>query len=549
MVRSSISETGRDLLNLSISDTSSPSKRIQKRQISAGTYAMNTQPGVSSDTFENKFQRVNYLGARKPGVVPNMWSTEEDAALEVAVKKHGDSNWRKIAEEIPGRNHLQCLQRWKKALRPGLVKGHWTRGEDDLLLSLINPYVESGSVKKINWSSIAGKIDGRNAKQCRERWFLNLDPSINRGPWTPEEDRRLLELSRQCGGRWALISKNMEGRTENAVKTRFHSLQRQEARSRGWTVEEDEKLIETVLMMGRDWGKVSKQLPGRSRGQLKKRFGVLAQSRAGLNQKVEMVEEDIKNGNYKAPNPPPAPINAIPSTFMKPVTQPSTTSFQPSYFPNAQSGAAAAASMPAPTSWIQPATMSAPSLDSMPAPSGAQPKRPKGFRKYGSSWMADLDFSSAPQAALDAPRLQRNDSSKVFPNSLPSIMGAPSDGKEIGILSGMGADGTQLSLLDKLLTEGTDADFMLQASLGGEAPPPKGLRSGGYNSWGSVGGTDTGLFGGSVNPFGQSMNTVDTSTVMRTGVNRPTLQKMNSSNFGSMKGLELLGPTPSTFKF
>lgn len=537
-----IGNTGRDLLNLSISGDST-NKRFGKRQISAGTYALNGgAPAVSADTYENKLQRVSYIGARKPGVVPNMWSAEEDEMLAKAVKKHGDNNnWREVAEEVPGRNHLQCLQRWKKALRPGLVKGHWRREEDDLLLSLIKPYVESGTLKKINWSKIAAKIEGRNAKQCRERWFLNLDPSINRGPWSAEEDRRLLELARQCGGRWSLISKNMEGRTENAVKTRFHSLQRQEARSRGWTQEEDERLIETVLMMGREWGKVSKQLPGRSRGQLKKRFGVLAQSRPDLNQKVEMLEADIKSGRYKAPNPPPAPINVIPSTFMKP--QPTQT-FQPSYFSRPSGGAAAAPSMPAPGSWAQPQTNFAPppTFDSVAQPSQQTQNKPKGFRKYGSSWMAGFDFDNAPQASGNTaePALRRQDSSKFLPKSLPSVMGMPSDGKEA---PAPGTDNNQLSLLDRLLTEGADGDFLNAASLGGEALPPKGLRTGGYNSWGSVGGGDNAL-------FGAPSNGTEAPNIMRTGLNRPTLQKMNSSNWGgSMKGLDLLGATPSTFKF
>ena len=35
-----------------------------------------------------------------------------------------------------------------------------------------------------NWSVVAGMMDGRAGKQCRERWMNNLDPSIKKGPWT-----------------------------------------------------------------------------------------------------------------------------------------------------------------------------------------------------------------------------------------------------------------------------------------------------------------------------------------------------------------------------
>ena len=177
-----------------------------------------------------------------------------------------------MLEKYPDAIIFNAYSGGKKALRPGLVKGHWSEDEDRNLLQFITQYTETGDINTINWADIAAKIEGRNAKQCRERWFLNLDPSINRGPWTPEEDDRLLKLAAQCGGRWSFISKNMAGRTENSVKTRYHSLQRQEARGREWSQQEDRVLIESILTFGRDWRKIVKHLPGRSRGQLKKRF-------------------------------------------------------------------------------------------------------------------------------------------------------------------------------------------------------------------------------------------------------------------------------------
>ena len=31
---------------------------------------------------------------------------------------------------MPGRNHIQCLQRWNKVLKPGIKKGAWSEDED-----------------------------------------------------------------------------------------------------------------------------------------------------------------------------------------------------------------------------------------------------------------------------------------------------------------------------------------------------------------------------------------------------------------------------------
>merc|ERR1719235_1931604 len=83
-------------------------------------------------------------------------------------------------------------------------------------------------------------VVGRTSKQCRDRYKLKLDPSINHGPWTPEEDDLLVKLQEQLGNQWTKIAKQMPGRTENSVKSRFASLER--SRNREWTEEEDMNL-------------------------------------------------------------------------------------------------------------------------------------------------------------------------------------------------------------------------------------------------------------------------------------------------------------------
>jgi hypothetical protein len=54
-----------------------------------------------------------------------------------------------------------------QVLRPGLVKGPWTKEEDDKIVECIR----QGIVK---WSEIAARIPGRIGKQCRERWCVYL---------------------------------------------------------------------------------------------------------------------------------------------------------------------------------------------------------------------------------------------------------------------------------------------------------------------------------------------------------------------------------------
>lgn len=54
------------------------------------------------------------------------WTEDEDEKLRQAVAEFSGKNWKKIAERIPERSDVQCLHRWQKVLRPGLIKGPWT---------------------------------------------------------------------------------------------------------------------------------------------------------------------------------------------------------------------------------------------------------------------------------------------------------------------------------------------------------------------------------------------------------------------------------------
>mmetsp|Transcript_1578 Transcript_1578/g.1987 ORF Transcript_1578/g.1987 Transcript_1578/m.1987 type:complete len:114 (-) Transcript_1578:380-721(-) len=97
---------------------------------------------------------------------------------------------------------VQCMCRYKNVLDLCVRKGPWTEEEDEILRDL----VESAPLPhKIKWREVAEHLSGRLGKQCRERWFNQLDPSINMGPWKTEEDQSLLEAQRKFGNRYINI--------------------------------------------------------------------------------------------------------------------------------------------------------------------------------------------------------------------------------------------------------------------------------------------------------------------------------------------------------
>ena len=60
-------------------------------------------------------------------------------------------------------------------------KGPWTEQEDKKLIELVEKF---GAEK---WAFISKYFPDRIGKQCRERWFNHLNPSVNKSSWSEEE--------------------------------------------------------------------------------------------------------------------------------------------------------------------------------------------------------------------------------------------------------------------------------------------------------------------------------------------------------------------------
>ncbi|KAF5765027.1 putative transcription factor MYB-HB-like family [Helianthus annuus] len=100
----------------------------------------------------------------------------------------------------------------------GLKKGPWTAEEDQKLVD----YIQKNGYG--NWRTLPKNAGlQRCGKSCRLRWTNYLRPDIKRGRFSFEEEETIIQLHSVLGNKWSTIATRLPGRTDNEIKNYWNT--------------------------------------------------------------------------------------------------------------------------------------------------------------------------------------------------------------------------------------------------------------------------------------------------------------------------------------
>eukprot|EP00401_Gymnodinium_catenatum_P036969 CAMPEP_0117495894 /NCGR_PEP_ID=MMETSP0784-20121206/20371_1 /TAXON_ID=39447 /ORGANISM="" /LENGTH=769 /DNA_ID=CAMNT_0005290837 /DNA_START=76 /DNA_END=2385 /DNA_ORIENTATION=- len=185
------------------------------------------------------------------------------------------ADWTRISKELAKRGFQRdgrsCYIKYFQDLDPALNKGPFAKDEDKALLQLSSEY------GGFDWDTVAKRMGtGRGAWDCLCRYQQCLNPHVVRTTWTSDDARAVERLMGQtCAPRlWSQLAARIGGgRLGSQLQNRWLYVDAASQRKRCWTPTESRRLKLAVQIYGRGrWAEVAVHVPRRPPGACLQRF-------------------------------------------------------------------------------------------------------------------------------------------------------------------------------------------------------------------------------------------------------------------------------------
>uniref|UniRef100_A0A8C3QRH7 Small nuclear RNA activating complex polypeptide 4 n=1 Tax=Cyanoderma ruficeps TaxID=181631 RepID=A0A8C3QRH7_9PASS len=226
-----------------------------------------------------------------PSINKEEWTEEEIERLKQIAAKQNCLDWQTIAQKLgTNRTAFQCLQKYQ-IYNKDFKRKEWSRDEDQMLLELVQ---EMRVGNHIPYKKIAYYMEGRDSAQLIYRWTKSVDPSLKKGPWTPEEDGMLMAAVQKYREKeWYKVRTEVPGRSDSQCRDRYLKALHWDLKKGKWSSEEEEQLIELVQKHGLGrWSKIASELPHRTGSQCQSKWALMVGTKKKRSEAAKRCHSD-----------------------------------------------------------------------------------------------------------------------------------------------------------------------------------------------------------------------------------------------------------------
>jgi Myb-like DNA-binding domain len=196
------------------------------------------------------------------------WSQQDNLKLKAEVRA-GRENWDSIAQNM-NRGPAACKIRYEHHVKESVNRGPWTKDEELLLVELVEKH------KGVGWESVARDLGtSRTPVACLQRFQRSLNPKIASPQFSKDEDEKLAQIMTvysSCS--WGMISAEIGGNhIHEQVHRRWKAISAN-LKAKHWNEVEDALLKKLVKCYGHPtpWPEIAEYFEGKSDVRCRERF-------------------------------------------------------------------------------------------------------------------------------------------------------------------------------------------------------------------------------------------------------------------------------------